>query len=456
MVTNAIDRIHQAKRELTQLRNLQGFQLYNRKREKYFLNVVYPPINYMTPLSDEKKSEIMTFQRTKKTALYFHIPFCSYHCSFCHYYKLINRSLEVVQNYLQALYWEIDTYAKQIADHQIHSIYFGGGTPGYLNTEQIATLLKHIRDRFNWTDDIEVTFEMDPFNSSKEKLEALAAHGCTRLSIGIQSFHDDILAASNRRHTKDMAIQTFEQASKLSFKSVNIDLIYGLIHQTLEHWQDNLEYVERYSPDAVTFYYLRVKHGTPTAKQFDDQRHLYATEEELLLMNLMTEAAMEDLGYTAPVVDYFVKDLDNAHQFDIQVWGRPEDYNLVGLGVSSYSYSSGYQYYNLCEIKEYNKTILNDRELPIWKGYKLSVQEQMRRNLFLALKVGISEEYWKRHFSISLKKVFPEELIPLIESNMLHQTDDFLTLTRLGRLFADEVGQEFIAIDNDKVRGSTP
>ena len=97
-----------------------------------------------------------------------------------------------------------------------------------------------------------------------------------------------------------------------------------------------------------------------------------------------------------------------------------------------------------------------DQELPIWKGYKLSVQEQMRRNLFLALKVEISEEYWKRHFSISLKEVFPEELTPLIESNMLHQTDDFLTLTRLGRLFADEVGQAFIALDNDKTRGSTP
>jgi oxygen-independent coproporphyrinogen-3 oxidase len=439
--------IERAREELDTLQAEPGYSKFLRKREKYFLNVIYPPREYMSPLDDAQRDEILAFSWPWRAALYFHIPFCPYFCHFCHYYKVIGSREDVVAHYLDALKAEIAMIAPRLKNHSVESVYFGGGTPSYLSAEQIINLLRFIRQSFSIRDGAEVTFEVNPTNASPEKFRALAEGGITRVSIGIQSFQDRVNLAANRWHSVEEALTAYKQAHEAGFVNVTIDLINGLMLQTIADWMENLEYVERLLPMGVTIYYLRIRDRTPTGKTFKARQDQYPSENELILRSVMSEIALDDLGYTAPVVDYFVRDEAYGHQFDLQVWGRTEAQSMVGFGVSAYSFAAGnagYQYANVDNLRTYIDTVLGKRELPLAMGYKLSREERMKRSLFLGLKSGISHDYWQTYFGQSIQSIFPEILERFLEAGVIALDDSCLRLTPLGRLFADEVGQGFI------------
>ncbi len=433
--------------ELDALRKNPSFDKYRRNRERYYLNVAFPPTNLQRPITVDDRRLISEFNNSKRTALYLHIPFCSYLCTFCHYYKEINSPAQVVSEYVAALMKELRLHAARLADHSIASIYFGGGTPGYLEPTQIAELFRFIRENFKLEKDIEVTFEIDPTHATPERLEALVVGGANRLSIGVQSFDDSILKSTNRRYTVAEALAAIARAKDLPFRSVNVDLMFGLIDQTLDHWKKDLSVVEELVPSAVTVYYQRFREGTAVHKGLPRQIHRYSSEQELTLMSLMMDLLMEQLGYTAPVVDYFVREQANGHKFDFQVWGRPQVFNLVGVGASAYSYNGEYQYSNFKTLEEYVAYMCDNDDLPLSRCYRLSRDEQMRRNLFLGLKVGIPYDYWGAAFRSELRDDFGAELQALERDGVIEEKDQGVHLTKLGRLFADEVGQHFARLD---------
>lgn len=412
-----------------------------RSRDAYFLNIAYPSLQAMDTLAPQAViNRIPT--ATRKVALYLHIPFCTRLCYYCHYYKVFGAPQELVDTYLAALNRELEMYAAAFGRLKASSVYIGGGTPSYLAPNQIKKLFSSIRRNVSVHLGTEITFEMHPESATPDRLVALKDCGVNRISMGVESFDDTILASENRGHTAEEAVQAYENVREAGFSNVNLDLIYGLRHQTTEIWEQNLARIRSLSPESMCAYYLRLKTSTPDAKLYQKSAGGFPSEEDLLLMHIMTFEAMRDAGYKQPIVDWFVKSEEHFHRYQDHNWRQTDRVPLLGMGASAYSYLGGIQYYNINDIGRYTEC-LDQNRLPVWRGEVLSLEERMRRTAVLGLKMGINREQFADTYGVDFCDQFPSPTEQLVQLGLLEVTSQVVHLTYLGALFADEVSRQY-------------
>lgn len=412
-----------------------------RHRDSYFLNIAYPSLQAMGNI--EPGIVVNAIPSVgHKVALYIHIPFCTRLCYYCHYYKVFGAAQPLVEAYLAALMTEITLYAQAFGGIEAESIYIGGGTPSYLTSHQIKRIFDHIRRHVTVSPNAEITFEMHPESVTFDRLETLRASGVNRISMGVESFNDIILASENRGHTSDEALRAYEAIMGAGFENVNLDLIYGLRHQTLAIWEENLNRICELKPASMCAYYLRVKTSTPDAKLYYGGADGFPSEEDLLLMHIMTFEAMKKVGYEQLIVDWFFKSDRHFHKYQDHNWRQTDRVPLLGLGASAYSYLDGIQYYNINDIAKYIE-LLNKGRLPVWRGEALPLDERMRRTAVLGLKMGIDRQDFSSTHGIDFYEQFPSTTKCLEELGLLHVTPESVRLTYLGALFADEVCRQY-------------
>ena len=172
-------------------------------------------------------------------SLYIHIPFCQTKCPYCDF-NTYSGIEHLIPNYVNALNEEINNWSKILQNTTIKTIFFGGGTPSYLQTQYISSTLETIRSRFNVKSNAEVTMECNPNDITEEKLKQLPELGINRLSIGVQSLNDSLLEVLGRRHSGLEAINSYNTARRAGFSNISLDLMYGLPRQTIHHWEETL------------------------------------------------------------------------------------------------------------------------------------------------------------------------------------------------------------------------
>ena len=206
----------------------------------------------------------------KPLGLYIHIPFCKQKCVYCDFYSLAGREGRM-DDYTDALCAHLTEIAPFAAGHLVDSVYFGGGTPSYLGEKRLVKLLKTILKRYHVAKDAEITLEANPDSAGDWKaLRALRKSGFNRLSLGMQSACDRELREIGRIHTMDQLRAAVSAARKAKFDNLSLDLIYGLPHQTLEQWQENLTAAVDLAPEHLSCYGLKVEEGTPLFARKDD------------------------------------------------------------------------------------------------------------------------------------------------------------------------------------------
>lgn len=426
--------------EKLQANNLKKINIW-REQEKYFLNISYPSLQAMGTVSQQDIQEIIQVPfKSESLALYVHLPFCQALCSYCHYYKIFKASSDVVRNYIDSIIVEISLRKWQFQNSKVSSIYIGGGTPSYCSTSEIERLFVAIQSNFAINEGAEVSFEVHPEHATPELFNLLNRVGVNRISIGVESLSDNVLSNQNRRHTAAQAIAAYDLALLNGFENINLDLIYGLPAQSLADWTDSLEKIVQLRPASVCAYYMRMKRGTPDFKKFFRSM---ASEEDRLIMHIMTFEAMSEVGYMQNTVDWFVREDIYNHKYQQSNWQKSESSGLLGVGASSYSYINGWQYYNINDIHKYESFIAN-KNPPIWKGEKLtSLEERMRRTIFLGIKTPISRSWFKDVYGCDLIEAFSEIWRVLANADLILIKDDLVSLTYTGKLFADEIGQLF-------------
>lgn len=422
---------------------------YVRDRGGYFLNIAYPSMQAMEavqeadvfPETDDVESD--SKNEGRDVALYVHVPFCSAECYYCHYYKEFKKPEDRVDDYLDGVEAELETYEGNLDSINARSVYIGGGTPSYLTPPQMDRLFGIIKSRVSIEDDAEVSFEMHPESSDEERLAVLRDHGVNRINIGVESFDDRLLAAENRRHTREEAIGALARAKAMGFSNVNIDLIYGLKGQTVPIWEDTLDAIGELSPSSATLYYLRLKRGTPEYKLFARHPERFPTEDELLLMHAMTfEKLEEELGYTQNPVDWFIRDPKYFHTYQDHNWRRSDETELLGVGPSAYSYMNGWQYYNVNDTNRYLESVAQGN-IPVWRGEHLEGDERMRRTIMLGIKMGMDRRSFAETYGADVVDSFPREWEALSDLGLVEVDPDSVVLTYMGKLLADEVGKTF-------------
>jgi putative oxygen-independent coproporphyrinogen III oxidase len=375
---------------------------------------------------------------------YLHIPFCEQICHYCDFNKFFLKG-QPVDEYLQALEQEMILTLQKYPTNGLETIFVGGGTPTSLNEKQLEWFVQSINRNLPTTNNVEFTFEANPGDLTKGKLQILKDAGVNRLSLGVQTFNDELLKSIGRVHRAKDVYQTVDNAKSIGFENISIDLIFSLPTQTITDFKESMTEaftldIQHYSAYSLiiepktVFYNLLQKGKLPTPGE-DTEAAMY----ELLMEE------MEQHGYSQYEISNFSKPgYESKH--NLTYWNN--DY-YYGFGAGAHSYVNGWRRSNAGPLKKYMEQIA-DGNLPIFQEHKTSKAEQIEEEMFLGLRktAGVSIAHFIDKFGIDPRQLFEKELGDLIAKKWIEMKDGNIYLTKKGRLLGNEVFQSFLGVTN--------
>lgn len=370
----------------------------------------------------------------KETAIYIHIPFCDHKCIYCDFYSIV--SYENVSSYLIALKKEIDFYAgKYSTDRKIISIFFGGGTPSFMEPEYIAEIIQHLKKNFHLDDNAEITLETNPGTVSKEKLKKFREIGINRISIGIQSFDEDELKFLTRIHNSKTAIKTVHDAADSGFDNISIDLIFNLPKQTKEIWCSNLEQAIQLPIKHISTYSLILEHGTILNKMVIDGKVKMQSEDYDADLYEFTIDFLTRHGFNQYEVSNFARDgKECVHN---NAYWRYKDY--LSFGTSAHSFVNGKRWWNYSALNFYNRAVELKGNAVVGEELLLR-SEMLDEYVMLALRSkGLDLMELKNLFGGNWFEQNKNFLNQLEEENFLIKKNELLSFTPKGYAICDEI-----------------
>jgi len=372
-------------------------------------------------------------------ALYFHIPYCKQKCPYCDFNSYGNG---MNKDFVTALKEEIGIKSKNIDQYQIGSVFFGGGTPTTLSSFQITDILNFCFNKFSIKSDCEVSIEANPGTIDYQYLKLLRNKCFNRLSLGCQSFNDDLLKKIERIHNCDEIFQSISAARKAGFKNISLDLMFGLPGQSFEIWEETLQSATQLKPTHISVYNLTIEKETPFYDQLRKGILILPSEE---LQSKMYKRAVEYLsqaGYVHYEISNFaVKGYECRHN---KVYWNNNEY--VGFGPGAASYLNGTRSKNILSPEKYIETLLEKKEIPLFEKETLDQKKSMWETLMLGLRMvkGINLSDFEKRFGKTLDSEFDEKIRKLRNEHFLEYSDKKLKLTRKGILYSNEVFVELI------------
>jgi oxygen-independent coproporphyrinogen-3 oxidase len=410
-------------------------------------------------------------QSLQPLSLYVHIPFCAHVCYYCACNKVITKRREKAQPYLDRLYQEMAMRASGYPkERKVQQLHWGGGTPTFISHEQMSELFDTMAQHFTLSDDEDRDFsiEIDPRELQPGTLAHLKKIGFNRVSLGVQDFNENVQIAVNRVQSLTLTRDTLLEAQRLGFRSINIDLIYGLPFQTRASFQETLKTVIALSPDRLSvFNYAHLPTRFMPQRRIK-QQDLPAPEDKLAMLEdsiaLLTQA-----GYHYVGMDHFAKPNDSLAQAQMseklhrnfQGYTTHEDCDLVAFGVSSISQIGDTYFQNNADISAYQDAI-DAQALPIVKGLILNHEDVLRRAVIKQLICHFKLDYqWlKNQFKVDANIHFADELkklIPYIEDELVILSNTGIQVTRKGELLIRSICMlfdEYLASPVDQIRYS--
>ena len=395
----------------------------------------YPSFRYWRkPMAEAGMAE-------KPLNVYVHIPFCTQRCGYC-YYKtetLQQNSKGSIERYVEALCREIEIAAKHfhLEKRPVVSIYFGGGTPTVLTKDQLTAIMDTLRTHLTITDGLEFTCEGEPVTLSQRKADIIQAAGVNRISLGIQSFDDEIISIAGRRDTEADGVKAIEIAMNTG-ASVNIDLISGLAGETPEKWQHSVKRAISTGVHSVTVYKLEIFANTPYYTQIGNKEIAIASDETELDYIRYASDAFRAAGYKPINFFTFTRDGGHEQQHTTNIW-HGED--LYAFGTSAFGYLRDFGYQNTSAIPSYCDTV-EAGELPIYRGYAYNSLDRLVREVMLGMKMMRLDlkRLQKRH-GFNLLRLCGPTVERLVDRDLVTVSDEAITLTERGTLYGDSVGR---------------
>jgi len=408
-------------------------------------------------------------------SLYIHIPFCNTVCYYCGCNKIVTRQYDRATPYLELLLREIDKVADSLKDangldckRPVTQLHFGGGTPTFMNNDQMRAIMDKLRERFNFVakDKGEFSIEIDPRECDKNTVRVLQEIGLNRMSMGVQDFDPIVQKAVNRIQSKDETLRVLNEARQHGFESMNIDLMYGLPHQSVETFDATLDTIIEFSPDRIAlFNYAHLPHMFMPQRRIDEAA-LPSAQEKLNILEHSINKLL-DAGYVFIGMDHFAKPEDEltiAQQQgklyrNFQGYSTQADCDLIGFGITSIGYVGGGFFQNRKEMDAYTETV-EAGEFPVFRGYILSEEDHLRRQVIMRLMCDFALDYsqFESQFGINFKEHFADGLADLQEmsaDNLVELRDNGLTVLPAGRLLIRNVAMVFDEYLQKKKEGTS-
>ncbi len=380
--------------------------------------------------------------------LYVHIPFCRRRCEFCFYKVYTGKSSSEVRGYLDAVLVELERAVKApyLRGRCPDYVYFGGGTPSYLSSDQISELFAAIQKHMGWRGVQEVAFECEPGTVKEGKLQRLKDLGVTRLSLGVEHYDDKILELAGRAHRQDEIYAAFEAARKADFPQINIDLIAGMVGETEEGWQECIDRTLDLSPDSVTVYQMEVPHNTVIYKRMQEGSEELAPVADWKTKRRWVDAAFsafEAGGYQVGSAYTVYRGEDTRFLYRDSLW---QGADMLGVGVSSFSHFGGVHVQNQADLEDYQAPVLAG-ESPHCRAYAMSEDERWRRMFLLQLKLGHVDPTWfESNLGVNPAREYQAILAQHRAEGWLEDGDDPIRLTREGLMRVDSLIGDYIPL----------
>lgn len=380
-------------------------------------------------------------------SLYIHIPFCASLCYYCACNKVITKDRSKSAIYLSYLEKELRLVKQHLSVREtVSQLHLGGGTPTFLSHDEMRGLMAMLRRHFDFSEDAEISIEIDPRTVTPETLNLLAELGFNRTSLGVQDFDAQVQTAVHRIQPFEMVEKCINESRAAGFQSINFDLIYGLPKQNLESFSRTLDQVIALSPARIALYnYAHL----PT--RFKPQRRINEADlpsaEQRLQIFLMSLRRLLDEGYVYIGLDHFAKPddslalamKDRSLHRNFQGYTTRADCDLIALGLSAIGKIGASYVQNSRSLEDYY-AMLDQNVLPVEKGIHLNADDLLRREMIMALMCcnPLNVADIEAQFGIRFKEYFAEELKRLnayADEGLMELTPEAVRVTAKGRMF---------------------
>ncbi|MCS6775988.1 MAG: coproporphyrinogen-III oxidase family protein [Chloroherpetonaceae bacterium] len=417
------------------------------KAGNYFVSN-YPPYSFWTP--DRVPEALAALERPPAPdtvlGVYLHIPFCRRRCHFCYFRVYTDKNAAEIRRYLDAAIQELTLYAQRpfIGGRKPRFIYFGGGTPSYLSTQQLGYLTEAMKRLLPWDEAEEITFECEPGTLTEAKLRFIRELGVTRLSLGVEHFQDRILKLNGRAHGAAEIDRAYGFARSMDFPQINIDLIAGMMGDTDADWQFAVEKTIAFQPDSVTIYQMEIPYNTTIFQEMKSRGEEVAPVASWSKKRAWVQQAfaqLEAAGYTITSAYTAVRNPEKTRFLYRDLLWTGAD--LLGLGVASFSHVGGTHFQNQHHFEPYIAD-LEQGKLPIYRALTPTPEERLIRELILQSKLGVVRpEYFLHKFGVDIRERFAEPMGRMRDWGYLQDDGQTLRLTREGLLIADRLVHEY-------------
>lgn len=406
--------------------------------------------DYETELAGRKDAK-----KPAGLSLYAHIPFCHDVCFYCGCNKIVTRDHSRAKDYLEVLLKEADLVKGFITGStELEQLHWGGGTPTFLDNDEIEYLMSEIAKRFPFAKDGEFSIEVDPRTCPADKVQALKRAGFNRMSLGVQDFNPDVQKAVNRIQPFEMTRDLMQEARANGFHSINMDLIYGLPKQTRETFKKTIDQVIELSPDRIALY-----HYAHLPNHFKAQRRILPADlpSTVEKVNIMFDAIrrLTANGYRYIGMDHFAKETDELSiaqingtiQRNFQGYSTRAECDMVALGASSISFVSGGYACNPRDVEPYAEAIRAGR-LATCRGFRLSEEDKLRRAVIMTVmcRFEIDKRAIEAEFGINFDETFAYELKKLqayAKHELVVLTPEKIIVSPKGKIFVRAVAMQF-------------
>jgi len=388
-------------------------------------------------------------------SLYFHLPFCDTLCYFCGCNMIVTRSRDRIKKYINSLKREIDLISAHISqDRKATQLHWGGGTPTYLNPDEIADLSAYIQGRFDFNSDIEAGCEIDPRGLTKAHLAALKGGGFNRISMGVQDINETVQKAVNRIQPEGLTRQVVDWVRESGFDSINLDLMYGLPHQSARSFEKTVDAIIGLDPDRIALFNFAYVPWMKKHQKVIRPKDLPAPGEKLEILRMSTRK-LTQAGYVFIGMDHFAKPDDEltlalkAKKLyrNFQGYSTHAGADLYAMGITSISQFGRIYAQNIKKEKKY-QAALDKGILPTAKGYYLSDDDLLRRHVIIKLMCDFELDFASidDEFNIDFETYFSRGLNSFDEmmaDNLVSIENRMLKVTRMGRFLIRNIAMNF-------------
>jgi len=376
----------------------------------------------------------------KPLNVYVHLPYCVQRCEYCHFKTTTLRKSQLaeIDRYVKSLCREIEiaTERLHLRDRPTISVYFGGGTPSLLSGENIDRVMQTLRRNLTLADP-EITFEAEPVTLTRRKAEILAGHGANRISVGIQSFCDDIVFRTGRKDTEKQAREAIDVALSTG-AVVNIDLISGLLGETPETWAYSVRRALETGVHSITAYKLEIYANTEYAAELRRQKISLPSDEQELALARYAIDAFSRAGYQPMSFFTFTRGGAYTQRHITSRWRGVDTY---AFGSSAFGSLGNWAYQNTNEFNRYSDAIERG-ELPIFRAHISTALELMTRDVILGMKlIRFDRKAFKARHGLDVVRLCAATIEQLEADRFLTIDDDAIVLSDKGILYGDHVGR---------------